>query len=390
MPSKAVTVKSVHKTSHDRQLALFFLHLNSTLLLFRNYTLFLLFDFTKMFAKQPVILAAAGLLSSTFAQNTTVQTNVTVNDTLYSNVTVNAVATVTLDVYAATTTVLSQCSVCTPGTNGSAYTVVVSNGVTTTLGSGPAATVGAGDAAQSTDAPTASIADAQQESNTAAGPAASGDASGAAVNAASDCGFTLAVNGTTTLQQISDGQIQAHEAPAGVGQISDGQIQAGSGLVSSSFTIANGMVYDQAGRICSISGQNQSQFQCNYVPTDGSTTTTFSLDGMNLAFNGNTQFYACLLGAAGEGYNIYQTLTGNQHTCSPITLAAIGSTACAPATPAEPVTPATTIQASVVPATLTADATTPAATVVFTGAGSVSRSSVVGFVGAALFAFFMV
>lgn len=229
-----------------------------------------------MFSK---LAFAAGLLGTTLAQST-----------------------VTSEVYSATVTVNSCATACPSGSasgegaaaaavgSNTPYTVVVNNGMTTIVGSG---------------AP----------------------AGATAASTSSSCGFALAVNGTTTLQQISDGQIQAQQAET-LGQISDGQVQSGAGLTSSSFTISNGMVYDQAGRICSISGQAQNQFQCNYVPTTNSTTTTFSLVGMNLAFNGNTQFYACLLGADGEGYNIYESLNGNQNSCSPIVLTAIGSTDC--------------------------------------------------------------
>lgn len=228
-----------------------------------------------MFSKYTL---AAGLISSTYAQS---------------------VSTVYQDVYAATTTLTASCNdVCTTSAVTQSYTVVVSQGMTSLVGS---------------SAPTGA---------TAASAAA---ATGAPVSGA--CGFQLAINGTTSLQQISDGQIQAHVSN-GLGQIADGQVQSGSGLTDSSFTISDGMVYDQAGRICSISGQGQAQFQCNYVPTTGSVTTTFSLSGGNLAFDGSTQFYACLLGGANDGYNIYQSLTGVQNGCSPVTLAASGSTDC--------------------------------------------------------------
>ncbi|CCG81754.1 Putative uncharacterized protein [Taphrina deformans PYCC 5710] len=217
-----------------------------------------------MFSK---IALAASLLSSTMAQSTL---------TVYS------------DVYVATMTVQADCQqVCSADAVTQQYTVVASGTATTLVG-------------------------------------ASAPSGATAASASGICGFQLAVNGSTAVQQISDGQVQAHR----VGQITDGQVQSDSGLTASTFTISNGLVYDQAGRICSISGQGQSQFQCNYTPTTGSTTTTFSLVNSNLAYNGNTQFYACLLGDANSGYNIYQTLTGNQNGCSPITLAAVGSTDC--------------------------------------------------------------
>lgn len=212
------------------------------------------------------MVVAAGLLSKVYAQSTS---------TVYS------------DVYLATTTIVAECSSCTTDAVPQSYTVIVPDGTTTLVGSG---------------AP----------------------ASATAASSASSCGFSLAVDGSSTLGQISDGQIQATT----LGQISDGQIQAASNLATSTFTLSNGMIYDQAGRICSISGQNQSQFQCNYVPTTGSTTTTFSLSGSDLAFNGNTTFYACLLGGANDGYNIYQTLTGNQSNCTAISLEAQGATDC--------------------------------------------------------------
>lgn len=286
-----------------------------------------------MFSKLAV---AAGLLTSTMAQS---------------------VSVVYQDVYTATETVNAACSVCTPGAVSQAYTVVVQNGQTSLVGSG-------------------------------AQPGAT------AASASSACGFQLAVNGTTILQQISDGQIQASQAPPAVGQISDGQVQSGSGLTASTFTISNGMVYDQAGRICSISGQNQAQFQCNYVPTTGSTTTTFSLSGMNLAFNGNTQFYACLLGAQGQGYNIYQTLTGAQSNCSPVTLTAIGSTNCAPAAPvatapaSAPVASSPAAAAATTPAALPSQASTTGTTVAFRGAASSTSSSISALVLTVALAYF--
>lgn len=261
-----------------------------------------------MFSKLAV---AAGLLGTTLAQST-----------------------VTQDVYQSVVTINTCATVCPSGVSSDAgaaaaatpYTVVVSNGMTTIVGSG---------------AP----------------------AGATAASTSSSCGFSLALNGTTTLQQISDGQIQAQEAET-VGQISDGQVQSGSGLNSSTFTISNGMVYDQAGRICSISGQGQNQFQCNYLPTTGSTTTTFSLVGLNLAFNGDTQFYACLLGAAGDGYNIYQSFNGNQNSCSPIVLTAIGSTDCGSAsTTAVQTTAVAVVETAATPASVISAAGTTSAAI---------------------------
>lgn len=256
-----------------------------------------------MFFQSSVILAA-GLLGTVAAQNLT--------------------STITQDVYQATTTISADCSVCTTNAVVSAYTVVVSAGVTTTIGSAAsvATSTSTSDNGSGTNAADTVASNTGSDTNAASAVAASW-----ASSATGSCGFQLAVNGTTTLEQISDGQIQVHTST--LGQISDGQIQSDSNLTASTFTLSGGMIYDQAGRTCSISGQNQSQFQCNYVPTTGSTEVVFSLIGSDLAFNGDTTFYACLLGGEGDGYNIYQTLTGVQSSCSPITLQAINSAACA-------------------------------------------------------------
>lgn len=303
-----------------------------------------------MFSKTPVVLAA-GLLSAVYAQNGTFTNGTYINGT----------GTVTIDVYAATTTIQNQCSVCTPGATPSSYIVVVGNGVTTTLGGG------AGVSPISTGTPS---------------------------SLASSC-FGLSVNGQTPLQQIADGQIQAAQTAN----------LPGAGLTDTTFTLSNGMVYDSAGRICEISGQDQSQFQCNYVPTDNSSITTFSLIGSNLAFNGVTQFYQCLLGADGQGYNIYAELTGNQHTCTPITLVA-NAAACQAASTTTPVvavgTPVvqvgqtTTLQPVVIVGQPTlpvivnsATTTNAAATAIFVNSGATTKGSVVLAV-ASLFAYLLI
>jgi len=334
-----------------------------------------LFHFTIVLAMFSKLAVAAGLLGSALAQSTT-----------------------TIDVFASTTTVNVPCSssVCT-------VTVGTGGGATVAAGPGSTVTVAAGPALSVDKTYTVIV---NNGLTTLVGSGV--DPGATAASTANACGFALAVNGTTTLQQISDGQIQAHAAPNTVGQISDGQVQSGSGLVSSAFTISNGMVYDQVGRICSISGDNQFQFQCNYVPTIGSVATTFSLVGMNLAFNGNTQFYACLLGGPNDGYNIYQTLSGVQHSCSPIVLTAIGSTNCSPpaaptaaapaptvavGTPLAPSAPATTVPAGNSPSTPAASNTLPVVNTLPTaspnGASSVSPSSAAGLVIAAAFSYLL-
>ncbi|BFZ53896.1 hypothetical protein PYCC9005_000927 [Savitreella phatthalungensis] len=194
-----------------------------------------------------------------------------------------------------------------------AYTLAVVNGVTTTLGA---------------SVPTAVPANAN------VAPVAIGTSGSAA------CSFPLVANNQFPL-----------------GQIADGQIQAAAGRTTSTFTLVNGQVYDQAGRICEISGQNQAQFQCNYAPTTGATVTGFSISNGLLAFNGNTQFYACQLGQAGQGYNIYATLTGAQSNCQAVTLTAQGSNACV----SQPANPGATGVASVVVPTAAAATTTRAA-----------------------------
>lgn len=133
------------------------------------------------------------------------------------------------------------------------------------------------------------------------------------------CSFPLNVNGACPLIQIADGQIQ-NQNQNPLGQISDGQIQACSPTAQqpSQFTLANGMLTDGQGRTCGISIQNQ--LQCNNPPTVGSQTTGFSVVNGNLAINGNTNLFQCLLGSPGQGYNIYNAQTGTQNGCQPIML----------------------------------------------------------------------
>lgn len=219
-----------------------------------------------------------------------------------------------------------------------AYTVAVANGVTTTLG-----------ASIPTNAP---------QSNNAPVPLYT--------NGQAACSFPLLANNQFPLGQIADGQIQA-AAPANTLAVG-----------TSTFTLVGNQLFDQAGRICEISGQNQAQLQCNYAPTTGATVSGFGVANGLLSFNGNTQFYGCQLGQAGQGYNIYAALTGAQSNCQAITLTAQGSNACpAPSASAPLVVVPTAAPATTRPAAATTTATTrlPAATTASTPGLPVSNDA---------------
>ena len=194
----------------------------------------------------------------------------------------NNVATVIALTAAAGSVAAQQCQ-CVTSQVVVAYTVAVANGVTSTIG--------------------ASIPTAAPANNAPVPLYTNGQAA---------CSFPLLANNQFPLGQIADGQIQAVVA----------------GLPQSTFTLVNGQVFDQAGRICEISGQGQAQFQCNYAPTTGATVTGFGISNGLLTYQGSTQFYGCQLGQAGQGYNIYAQLTGAQSNCQAVTLTAQGSNAC--------------------------------------------------------------
>lgn len=161
-----------------------------------------------------------------------------------------------------------------------------------------------------------------------------------------DCSFPITI-GQCPVGELNDGQVRISQN--GLSQIDDGQVRVcaleGTNLANggsgSSFTLKNGQIVDQAGRQCEISNQNQ--FQCSNPPTIGSTITGFSVCDGKLAYQGSTNFLACLATGQFPGYNIYSDKVDRNTVtqCSAITLAV---PACGPPAPTQKVCPDTAHQ----------------------------------------------
>ena len=124
------------------------------------------------------------------------------------------------------------------------------------------------------------------------------------------CHFQIDI-GQCKLGELNDGQVRVSET--GFSQIDDGQVRVcaleGTNLENngpgSTFELRDGQIVDQDGRQCEISNQNQ--FQCSNPPTIGSTITGFSVCNGQLAYQGSTDFLACLATGEFPGYNIYSS-----------------------------------------------------------------------------------
>lgn len=177
-----------------------------------------------------------------------------------------------------------------------------------------------------------------------------------------------------------------------VGQLSDGQnrIAQTGGLANQNgqYCINSGQITDGNGRGCILTPPT-TQFQCD---SGASPTGGFSVSNGNLAYNGNTQFYACPTGDNG-GYNIYTQAVANQQGCVTVTLStggqcsgsgsgsssAAGSASSAPAASspasfAAQSSPAASASASSAPASSAPASSAPAASSSGAGASSVASS----------------